>query len=112
MKIETNKNLNMFGKKKNFVANLGTWKEEGITVNEAKENLENAIQWYSSESDFYPIIRNANTRIVILNRDFTGYSVSAIEKESAIESYSFYGRITLSEAKRHLESHVNNYIES
>jgi predicted RNase H-like HicB family nuclease len=110
MKIDISKNLNMFGKYKNYIASFGAWTEEGKTKEEAKENLENAINWYMQESDFMPIIKNAYTRIVILNRNFYGYSIVAIEKESAKECYSYYGRSTKNEALKALESMVNNYL--
>jgi len=111
MKIEVNKKNNIYGKKDGFIATFGAWTELGKTKEEAKENLTTAINWFMSESDFMPIIKNAGTRIVILNRDFTGYSITAIEKESACQSYTSYGRITLFEARKYLQDHVNNYME-
>ena len=73
-------------------------------------NLLTALEWYFSEPDFMPIIKNANSRIIILNRDFRGYFISAIDKESAIETRSFYGRVSLTEARKYLDMHVNNYL--
>ena len=110
MKIEVKSNKDMFGRHKNYIANFGTWTEEGKTKEEAKANLITALEWYFSESDFMPIIKNANNRIVILNRDFKGYLISAIDKESASEVYTCYGRISLPEARKYLEVHVDNYL--
>lgn len=110
MKIEVKSNKDIFGKHKNYIANFGTWTEEGKTKEEAKTNLLTALEWYFSEPDFMPIIKNANSRIIILNRDFRGYFISAIDKESAIETRSFYGRVSLTEARKYLDMHVNNYL--
>lgn len=110
MKIEVKSNKNIFGKHKNYIANFGTWIEEGKTKEEAKTNLLTALEWYFSEPDFMPIVKNANSRIVILNRDFKGYFISAIDKESASEVCTFYGRISLPEARKYLKAHVDNYL--
>ena len=110
MKIEVKSNKDMFGRHKNYIASFGAWTEEGKTKEEAKINLITALEWYFSEPDFMPIIKNANNRIIILNRDFKGYFISAIDKESAIETRSFYGRIPLTEARKHLDIYVNNYL--
>jgi hypothetical protein len=111
MKIELTKKLNMYGKSDGYTATFGSWQESGKTKEEAKQNLITAIEWFMDESDFMPVIKDANTRIVMLNRDFNGYSITAIDKETASQSFNNYGRITLFEAKKYLQNHVNSYLE-
>lgn len=111
MKIEVTKKLNMFGKSNGFIASFGEWQEHGKTKEEAKENLITAINWYMENVDFMPDIRNANSRIVMLNRDFAGFNITAIEKETANHSFNAYGRISIYEAKKYLDSYIESYME-
>ncbi|MDD2627813.1 MAG: hypothetical protein PHD20_02885 [Clostridia bacterium] len=111
MKIEINRTQNMFGKNNGYIATFGEWQEAGKTKEEAKENLITAINWFMEESDFMPKFATTDTRIIMLNRNFNGYSITAINKEDASQSFTSYGRITRLEAEDHFVKCVIEYVK-
>lgn len=111
MKIEVTKKLNMYGKSNGYIASFGAWQEYGKTKEEAKENLITAINWYMEESDFMPKFAVTDTRIIMLNRNFNGYFITAINKDDAGQSLTSYGRITMSEAENYFVNCVIDYVK-
>jgi hypothetical protein len=111
MKIEINRTQNMFGKNNGYLASFGAWTEAGKTKEEAKENLITAINWFMDQFDFMPKFATTDTRIIMLNRNFNGYSITAINKEDGCQSYTSYGRITRGEAESNFVNCVIEYVK-
>lgn len=111
MKIEVTKKLNMYGKSNGYIASFGAWQEYGKTKEEVKENLITAINWFMEDSDFMPKFAVTDTRIIMLNRNFNGYSITAINKEDASQSFTSYGRITRREAENNFVNYVIEYVK-
>lgn len=112
MKIEVTKEQNSFGKYTGkFIAKFGKWEEKGDTKEEAKESLLQAMEWYQSEVDFSPKYRWVNDdTVLILNRNFYGFTVETLHKGSNYAKGStIYGRMSVHQASKTLEQHADGY---
>lgn len=108
--IQTEVNKNIFGKKKGYIATIGQWEERGKTAKEAKDNLQNNINWLA-EQDQIPVIRwtkNGET-CFILTCNINGYQYCITDNERKYPASCLLGQITQREALQAMENHINQY---
>jgi|GEM_PF-6304785 len=112
MKIEITNDSSTLGKQ--YISELGSFKEKGKTKEEAKTNLQNALKWYFDFTGDDNIIKQIPTakRTLILQRSFTGYMLVISyqdDTEGLNTSISLLGRINHSQALNVLETYIHMY---
>jgi predicted RNase H-like HicB family nuclease len=96
-----------------YVAALGPWKEYGKTKTEAKNNLQEALNWFMeiTQSDL-PLVVHACDSIFVLSYTFYGLEIKRIDANNKDCGVEFMGRITLQEAIARFQNIVDQYIDA
>jgi hypothetical protein len=113
MKITVEPIKNMFGKKTGeYKAVFGQWDSKGKTKEEAKENLLKGMEWFFSESDFTPRYKWVNDVVIVLTRDFSGFSIETIQNGRSWGSIYNMGSMNVREAEKRYDEYVSQYAEA
>ncbi len=110
VKIEVEKNENIFARNGKWTARFGKWEEYADTKKETKEKLINAMNWYFEQKENTPAViwnKNKDTCFILM-LSFSGYSY-IIANNKRRESSCIMGRISYKEAYKRMEGHAEQY---